>query len=86
MFNESEFVIFKDVGLHTVFFGANISGIQMPCLTYLLAFKDKDEHKVAWSKFLSHPEWQRIIKLEEYANAMSNISRVFLKPLVYSQL
>jgi hypothetical protein len=82
----SEFGIFKDVGLNTVFFGANISGTQMPCLTYLLAFKDREAHEHAWSKFGPHPEWQRIIKLEEYANAMNNISRVFLKPFAYSQL
>lgn len=86
MFNDSEFAIFNDVGLNTVFFGANISGNQMPCLTYLLAFKDKEEHQQAWSKFGPHPEWQRIIKLEEYKNAMNGISRVFLKPLAYSQL
>ena len=86
MFNDSEFDIFKEVGLNTVFFGANISGDQMPCLTYLLAFKDMKEHKMAWSKFGPHPEWKRIIKLEEYANAMNSITRVFLKPLNYSQL
>lgn len=86
MFNDSEFGIFKDVGLNTVFFGANISGDQMPCLTYLLAFKDMEEHKMAWSKFGPHPEWQRIVNLEEYANAMNSITRVFLKPLDYSQL
>lgn len=86
MFNDSEFDIFKEVGLNTVFFGANISGDQMPCLTYLLAFKDMEEHKMAWSKFGPHPEWKRIIKLEEYANAMNSITRVFLKPLGYSQL
>jgi hypothetical protein len=86
MFNESEFDIFKDVGLHTVFFGANISGDQMPCLTYLLAYKDMEEHKMAWSKFGPHPEWQRIVNLKEYENAMNSITRVFLKPLDYSQL
>lgn len=86
MFNDSEFAIFKDVGLNTVFFGANISGDQMPCLTYLLAFKDMEEHKLAWSKFGPHPEWQRIVNLEEYADAMNSITRVFLKPLGYSQL
>lgn len=85
MFNDSEFSIFEDVGLHTVFFGSNISGSQMPCLTYLLAFKDMEEHKEAWSKFGPHPEWQRIIKLDEYANAMNDITRIFLKPLAYSQ-
>lgn len=86
MFNDSEFAIFNDVGLNTVFFGENISGNQMPCLTYLLAFKNKEEHEKAWSKFGPHPEWQRIVKLEEYKNAMNDISRVFLKPLTYSQL
>jgi hypothetical protein len=86
MFNDSEFEIFEDVGLNTVFFGANISGDQMPCLTYLLAFKDMEEHKLAWSKFGPHPEWQRIVNLEEYKNAMNSITRVFLKPLSYSQL
>jgi hypothetical protein len=86
MFNDSEFGIFEDVGLPMVFFGSNIAGEQMPCLTYLLAFKDKATRDEAWSKFGLHPEWQRIIKLEEYANTMSDITRVFLKPLPYSQL
>ena len=86
MFNDSEFGIFEDVGLPIVFFGSNISGEQMPCLTYLLAFKDKATREEAWSKFGPHPEWQRIIKLEEYANTVSDITRVFLKPLPYSQL
>lgn len=86
MFNDSEFDIFDDVGHHMVFFGANISGDQMPCLTYLIASKDMAENKEAWSKFGPHPEWQRIVNLEEYANAMNSITRVFLKPLEYSQL
>jgi hypothetical protein len=86
MFNDSEFEIFEETGLPMVFFGENISGDQMPCLTYLLAFKDKDQLTEAWSKFGSHPEWQRIFKLEEYANTVNDITRVFLKPLPYSQL
>jgi hypothetical protein len=86
MFNDSEFDIFEEVGLPLVFFGANIAGEQMPCLTYLLAFKNKAAHESAWAKFGPHPEWQRIIKLEEYANAMNDITRIFLRPLSYSQL
>ena len=86
MFNDHEFTIFEEVGLPTVFFGHNISGDQMPCLTYLLAFKDMKAHQEAWARFGPHPEWQRITKLEEYANAMSDITRVFLRPLPYSQL
>ena len=86
MFDDSEFGIFEDVGLPMVFFGSNIAGSQMPCLTYMLAFKDKTAHANAWSKFGPHPEWQRITKLKEYANSVNNITRVFLKPLPYSQL
>ncbi|WP_245980597.1 NIPSNAP family protein [Flagellimonas lutimaris] len=86
MFNDSEFGIFEDVGLPTVFFGSNIAGNNMPCLTYMLAFKDKEAHTEAWGKFGPHPEWKRISNMEEYANAMNNIIRVFLKPLSYSQL
>ncbi len=86
MFNDHEFQIFEDVDLPMVFFGENISGDQMPCLTYMLAFKDMEAHKKAWSQFGPHPEWQRIIKLEEYANTVSLITRVFLKPVDYSQL
>lgn len=86
MFDDHEFDIFEEVGLPMVFFGENISGEQMPCLTYLLAFKDMEAHKQAWSRFGPHPEWQRIIKLEEFANTITDITRVFLKPLPYSQL
>jgi hypothetical protein len=86
MFNDSEFGIFEDVGLPTVFFGANIAGDQMPCLTYMLAFKDMEEQVEAWSKFGPHPEWQRITKLKEYEDAMNEMTRIFLRPLPYSQL
>ncbi|MCG2461055.1 NIPSNAP family protein [Flavobacteriaceae bacterium F89] len=86
MFVDSEFGIFKDVGLPMLFLGSNIAGSQMPCLTYMLAFKDMNARDDAWAKFGPHPEWQRITKLEEYANAMNDITRVFLTPLPYSQL
>jgi hypothetical protein len=86
MFKDSEFTIFNEVGLPIVFFGSNIAGDQMPCLTYLLAFKDRTAHDDAWSKFGPHPEWQRITKLDEYKDSMNDITRVFLKPLAYSQL
>ncbi|MGE0773262.1 MAG: NIPSNAP family protein [Cyclobacteriaceae bacterium] len=86
MFNDSEFKIFEEVGLPMIFFGSNIAGDQLPCLTYLLAFKDMDEHRATWAKFGEHPEWKRIVGLEEYKNAMNEIRRVFLKPLSYSQL
>ncbi len=86
MFDDHEFPIFEEAGLSMVFFGRNIAGTQMPCLTYLLATKDLETNKAAWPKFIAHPEWRRIVKLDEYANNMNNILRIFLKPLAYSQL
>ncbi|MFH6767569.1 NIPSNAP family protein [Gaetbulibacter aquiaggeris] len=86
MFNESEFKIFEDVGLHSVFFGEKIAGPQMPCLTYMLAFKDMEERNANWEKFGPHPEWQRIFGLPEYENTVSNIYRIFLKPMSFSKL
>ena len=86
MFNDHEFDIFEEVDLPMVFFGSNIAGDNMPCLTYMLAFRDMDHHKESWEKFLQHPEWKRIVALEEYADAMNDIIRVFMKPVSYSQL
>lgn len=86
MFNQGELDIFKETGLHSVFFGEKIAGPQMPCLTYMLGFKDMEERDANWKKFVDHPEWKRISKLPEYANTVSNIYRTFLKPLTYSQL
>ncbi len=86
MFNDAEFPIFKEAGLTMVFFGADIAGNHMPCLTYMLAVKDKEAHEKGWQAFLNHPEWKRITKIEEYANSMNDITRIFLKRLPYSQL
>ena len=86
MFNDGELTIFEDTGLHSVFFGSQVSGPLMPALTYMLAFKDMEERNRNWNKFSIHPEWKRISILPEYANTVSDIKRIFLKPLSYSQL
>lgn len=83
---QSEFAIFEDAGLDMVFFGYNIAGDNMPCLTYLLAVEDMDAHNDGWGKFVQHPQWKALLADQEYANSMNEITRVFLKPLAFSQL
>ena len=78
--------IFEETGLHSVFFGSQVSGPLMPALTYMLSFKNMEERNSNWAKFSAHPEWKRISKLPMYANSVSDIKRTFLKPLAYSQL
>ena len=86
MFNDGELTIFEETGLHSVFFGSQVSGPLMPALTYMLSFKNMEERNSNWAKFSAHPEWKRISKLPMYANSVSDIKRTFLKPLSYSQL
>ena len=86
MFNKEEFQIFEATGLHSVFFGEQVSGPLMPALTYLLAFSSMEERDANWEKFRVHPEWKRVSGLPEYAHSVSDIKRTFLKPLPYSQL
>ena len=86
MFNKEEFTIFDQTGLHSVFFGEQVSGPSMPALTYLLPFRSMQERNENWNKFIVHPEWKRVSVLDEYAHTVSDIKRTFLKPLSYSQL
>lgn len=82
---EEEFSIFADAGLPMVFYGKNIAGEQMPCLTYMLANEDMAANKAGWANFINHPDWKDLVSREEFQGNMSDITRVFLKATPYSQ-
>lgn len=86
MFNESEFEIFSRVKLNSVFFGEMIAGKNLPCLAYMITFKNMEERDANWKAFGQDAEWQRISKLPEYENTVSRIYKTFLEPLPYSQV
>jgi len=86
MFNADELPIFYKVKLNPVFFGKVIAGEHMPCLTYMLTFKDMAERDANWKAFSADSDWKRISAAPEYANTVSNIIRVFLEPVAYSQV
>lgn len=86
MFNNGEIPIFNATGLHPVFFGHILSGPDMPALTYMIHFKDMAERDANWKQFIDHPDWKAMSAMEEYANSVSNIIRVFLLPLSISQV
>ena len=54
---EGKLKIFKNTGLHSVFFGEQISGPSMPSLAYMLAFKSMEERNINWEKFSKDPDW-----------------------------
>jgi len=85
MFNEEEIQLFLKTNLHPLFFGEMISGPFRPSLTYMSNFRHMAEHDSSWNEFINHPEWKRMSSKEEYANTVSNIRKVFLKPLQYDK-
>lgn len=86
MFNEEEFPIFYRTKLTPVFFGEAIAGPNLPCLTYMITFKNMEERDKNWTAFGADADWKKVSNDPKYANTVSNIRRVFLEPLPYSQV
>jgi hypothetical protein len=86
MFNEEEFSIFDRTKLTPVFFGEAIAGANLPCLTYMITFKNMEERDKNWAAFGADADWKKISNDPKYANTVSNIRRVFLEPVSYSQI
>ena len=86
MFNNGEIPIFRDTGLHPVFFGSMVAGPDMPGLTYMISFRDMQAREENWSKFISHPDWRALSGDAYYANTVSKINRRFLKKLPVSEV
>jgi len=86
MFNDEEFTIFYRTKLNPVFFGEVLAGPNLPCLTYMVTFKDMEERDKNWAAFGADADWKKVSAEPQYANTVSNIRRVFLEPLPYSQV
>lgn len=86
MFNEEEFTIFDRTKLNSVFFGEAIAGPNLPSLTYGLTFKNMEERDRNWAAFIADADWKKISNDPKYANTVSNIRRVFVEPVAYSQI
>ncbi len=87
MFNNGgEIQIFREAGLHPVFFGETLIGPKMPNLTYMLTFANMQERDKNWSAFSKHPDWQALKAKEEYKDTVSNITDIILRPTSFSQI
>jgi hypothetical protein len=81
-----EIPIFNRVGLTPVFFGRNLVGSGLPSLTYMLVFPSLAAYDKAWTNFREDPEWVKLRTLPEYADIVSNIHNLLLRPTDYSQI
>ncbi|MEL6255760.1 MAG: NIPSNAP family protein [Bacteroidota bacterium] len=89
MFNEGgEVTIFKDIGFHPVFFAQALTGDEQPNLIYMVSYKDGSEEtiKAQWGLFINDDRWKAVKDLEEYANTVSKIHSIMLKPLPGSDI
>lgn len=87
MFNEGgELAIFRECGMDPVFFGQAIVGPKLPNLTYMLGFDDQQAQEAGWQAFLAHPDWKALSGKEEYADTVSNITNIVLRPSAVSQI
>lgn len=87
MFNEGgEIEIFRKTGLKPVFFGECISGPSMPVLYYMLVFNNIQERDANWANFSKSPEWGKLSKDPYYAETVSCITDIILKPAAFSQI
>lgn len=88
MFNREEIRIFRRCGIHPVFFGHSLYGPSQPNLTYMVWYDDMRAREAAWKRFLDDPDWKRIRNKPGWTNAeaVSNISNTFLRPLPFSPI
>ena len=89
MFEElGEMDIFRRVGLKAVFFSHTLAGPRMPSLVYMLVHDNLADRDKNWAAFGADPEWKKLSGLAGYRNAdiVTNITSVYLRPAVYSQI
>lgn len=87
MFNEGgEIEIFRNVGLHPVFFAETLAGPLMPNLIYMLAFTDMSQRDANWKKFSADPDWHELRSDERYKGTVSAITDVILSASAVSQI
>jgi len=86
MFETVEIDLFRRVGLHPVFFGRTLVGDGLPCLTYMVGWKDAVAREKAWAAFRDHPEWAKMRDDPRFADTVSRIDSTLLRPTDYSQI
>lgn len=87
MFNEGgEIAIFRRCGMNPVFFGQALVGSKLPNLTYALGFENEAAMKEAWGRFGKDPGWLQLRGDPTYADTVSNITNLVLRPVRGSQV
>jgi len=87
MFNDgSEIALFDQVGARSVFFGQTLVGPRQPNLVYMTVHADMAARDKAWNLFGNSEGWKKLGSDPAYANTVSAVEIIFLRPTAYSQI
>ena len=87
MFNEGgEIALFDRIGLRPVFFGQTLAGPRQPNLVYMTVHRDVAAREAVWEAFRNDDGWKKLSADPAFANTVSAITVVFLRPAAYSQI
>lgn len=87
MFNEGgEVALFDKIGLRPVFFGQTLAGPRQPNLVYMTVHRDVAAREAVWETFRNDDGWKKLSAEPAYADTVSAITVVFLRPATYSQI
>ena len=86
MFNDGEIPIFEKVGLRPVFFGETLVGRNVPNLKYMLQTDTLADNQAGWKRFIVDPDWVSMRDLPQYADTVSKVTKIYLKPTDYSEI
>jgi len=81
-----ELPLFRELGLNPIFFGNIVAGSRMPAFWYMLGFDSPEKRDEAWKTFVSHPKWQVLKNLPEYADTATEVDNIMVTPSPGSQL
>ncbi len=83
-----EIGIFKRLGLSPTWFGQAIAGVNLPHISYMVAFENLAAREKLWAAFGSDSEWQKLRSSPEFGvpGLSSNISNSILNPLGASEI
>ena len=78
--------LFHECGFKSVFFATTLYGAFMPSFAYMFSFESEEEKSDAWAKFVAHPTWQKLAADPAYADTVTEIINIYLKPCKGSQI
>ncbi|MCL2624529.1 MAG: NIPSNAP family protein [Planctomycetaceae bacterium] len=87
MFEEGGAIeLFHKCGINSVFYGEALFGTFMPNLAYMVWFESTEQMDDAWAQFINHPDWPKMRDDPYYADTVTEIINVVLRPCEGSQI